>query len=166
MQACSHSVSELASHVTSFLFNKMFEALFESIVWLDSHSQINALSIWHYVYLSVCLQVFLCFFFCIIVFFLLPCLSLCKIIFLSCECVCVKRKVSFGHIHIYPNGERAQFDHILINKKWKNSAMYCQSYNTMCSVQSDHRIPLSLTTCQILKTKKVPYDWSRLQTQK
>ena len=70
---------------------------------------------------------------------------------------------------MYPNRERAQLDHILINKKWQNSAMDCQSYNTMCSVQSDHRlctakIRLSLRTCQLLKTKKVSFDWSRLQT--
>ena len=71
--------------------------------------------------------------------------------------------------HTYPNGERAQLDHILINKKWKNSAMDCQSYNTMCSVQSEHKprtakILLLLRTCQRPKTKKVPYDLSRLQT--
>ena len=70
--------------------------------------------------------------------------------------------------HTYPNGERAQLDYILINKKWKNRAMDCQFYNTICSVQSDHRpctakICLSLRTCQMPKTKKVPYDWSGLQ---
>ena len=29
----------------------------------------------------------------------------------------------------YPNGTRAQLDHIMINKKWKNSALDCQAYN-------------------------------------
>ena len=42
--------------------------------------------------------------------------------------------------HPHPSAERAQFDHILINKKWKDSAMDSQSYNTMCSVQPDHRL--------------------------
>ena len=71
--------------------------------------------------------------------------------------------------HTYPNGERAQLDHILINKKWKNNAMDCTSCNTICSVQSGHRpctakFCLSLRTYQMPKTKKVPYYWSRLQT--
>ena len=36
--------------------------------------------------------------------------------------------------HTYPNGERAQLDHILINKQCKISVMDCQSYNTVFSV--------------------------------
>lgn len=27
----------------------------------------------------------------------------------------------------YPNGLKAQLDHILINKKWKNSALNCEA---------------------------------------
>ena len=86
----------------------------------------------------------------------------------ECELVSIstkfqKNKGKLG-THPYPNAERAQFDHILINKKWKNSAMDCQSYNTMCSVQSDHRpcsakIRLSLRTCQMLKTKLLFVCW-------
>ena len=39
----------------------------------------------------------------------------------------------------YPNGTKAQLDHILINKKWKNSAINCEAYNTFLSIGSDHR---------------------------
>ena len=32
----------------------------------------------------------------------------------------------------YPDGTKAQLDHILlINKKWKNSALDCQAYSTL-----------------------------------
>ena len=59
----------------------------------------------------------------------------------------------------YPNGARAQLDHVLINKKWKNSAIDCQSYNTFSSIQSDHRpvtaiIRLSLRANKVNKHRK------------
>ena len=41
---------------------------------------------------------------------------------------------------MYANGTKAQLDHILINKKWKNSAIDCAAYNTFHSVSSDHKI--------------------------
>ena len=68
-----------------------------------------------------------------------------------------KRKVSFGHIHI-PT-EKEHNPTISSTTRSGNSAMDCQSYNTTCSVQSDHRpstakIRLSLTTCRMPKTKK------------
>ena len=70
----------------------------------------------------------------------------------------------------YPSGVRAHLDHILLNKKWQNSALDCQSYNTMKSVGSDHRpctaeIRLSLRTNKLPKTKKTPYDWSKLRSE-
>ena len=34
----------------------------------------------------------------------------------------------------YPNGSKAQLDHILINKKWKNSALNCEAYNTFFAI--------------------------------
>ena len=57
----------------------------------------------------------------------------------------------------------------IFNSLALDSVMDCQSYNTLWSVQSDHRpctakIRLSLRTCSMPKTKKVPYDWSRLKT--
>ena len=39
----------------------------------------------------------------------------------------------------YPNGVRAQLDHIMINKKWRNSALNCEAYgipDTMAQVLS------------------------------
>ena len=41
---------------------------------------------------------------------------------------------------MYANGTKAQLDHILIKKKWKNSAIDCAAYNTFHSVGSDHKI--------------------------
>ena len=41
---------------------------------------------------------------------------------------------------MYANGTKAQLDYILINKKWKNSAIDCAAYNTFHSVSSDHKI--------------------------
>ena len=40
----------------------------------------------------------------------------------------------------FPNDMKAQLDYILINKKWRNSALNCEPYNTFTSVNSDHRI--------------------------
>ena len=67
----------------------------------------------------------------------------------------------------YPNGVRAQLDHILINKKWKNSALDCRAYHTFQAIKSDHRpstvkIRLSLRANSTNTTKKIPYDWSKL----
>ena len=67
----------------------------------------------------------------------------------------------------YPNGNKAQLDHVLINKKWKNSALDCQANNTFCQIGSDHRpvtakFRLSLRKNQDNKSKKIPYDWSKL----
>ncbi|XP_047486517.1 uncharacterized protein LOC125037418 [Penaeus chinensis] len=45
---------------------------------------------------------------------------------------------------MYTNGEKAQLDFIMINKKWQNSARNCEAYNTFYSVGSDHRIMTAL----------------------
>ena len=44
---------------------------------------------------------------------------------------------------MYANGTKVQLDHILINKKWNNSARDCATYNTFHSVSSDHKIVTS-----------------------
>ena len=41
---------------------------------------------------------------------------------------------------MYVNGTKAQLDHILINKKWKNSVIDCGTYNNFHSFSSDHKI--------------------------
>ena len=43
----------------------------------------------------------------------------------------------------YPNGVKAQLDYMLINKKWINSAMNAEAYNSFGGVSSDHRIVTS-----------------------
>ena len=35
---------------------------------------------------------------------------------------------------------KSQIDHLMINKKWKNSAKNCRSYNSFNGIYSDHRI--------------------------
>ena len=68
----------------------------------------------------------------------------------------------------YPNGTKAQLDHVLINKKWKNSAMDCEAYNSFYSIRSDHRpisakIRLSIRANVINKKKTTQHDWSQLR---
>ena len=67
----------------------------------------------------------------------------------------------------YPNGIKAQLDYILINKKWRNSALNCEAYDSFTSVNSDHRIVsakirLSLRMHRNKGRKKVNFDWNRL----
>ena len=55
----------------------------------------------------------------------------------------------------------------IINKKWKNSAKNCRSYNTFVSVTSDHRIVsaqirLTLGANKKKKKNKKSYDWRSL----
>ena len=69
----------------------------------------------------------------------------------------------------YANGARAQLDHIIINKKWKNSALNCQAFNTFEGVSSDHRIVTSTLRLILRENKKKssifpPFDWSLLTT--
>ena len=71
--------------------------------------------------------------------------------------------------HTYLNGARVKLDHILVNKKWRNSAIDCQAYNTIHPIQSDHwpctaKIRLSLRANKTSKPKKIHYDWSALST--
>ena len=68
----------------------------------------------------------------------------------------------------YPNGIKAQLDLILINRKWINSAMNCEPFNSFNTVSSDHRIVtatirLSLRANKPKSTKNPRYNWSALQ---
>ena len=71
----------------------------------------------------------------------------------------------------YPNGTRSQLDYILINRKWKNSAIDFRSFSTYSPLESDHRIctakiRLSLRS-NISKSKKtMSHDWSKLLNDK
>ena len=42
--------------------------------------------------------------------------------------------------YTYANITKAQIDYVLINKKWKNSAMNCEAYSSFEGVSTDHRI--------------------------
>ena len=42
--------------------------------------------------------------------------------------------------YTYANNSKAQIDYVLINKKWKNSAISCEPYFSFEGVSSDHRI--------------------------
>lgn len=69
--------------------------------------------------------------------------------------------------HKYPNGIKAQLDHMLINRKWQNSITNCETYNTYHSLGSDHRpcsikLRLCLRANRNAKSKKIYHNWSLL----
>ena len=70
--------------------------------------------------------------------------------------------------HTNPNGTKGQLDYMLINKKWKNSVLNCEAYNSFEGVSSDHRIVsskirLSLRANKPLTNNSPRYDWSTLE---
>ena len=70
--------------------------------------------------------------------------------------------------HTYANGCKAQLDYMLINQKWRNSAMNTEAYNTFEGVSSDHRIVttsirLSLRSNKVKSESTPRYDWSSLK---
>jgi len=86
------------------------------------------------------------------------------------ECNLVNISTSFSKNYgklwalIYPNGNRAQLDHILINRKWQNSAMNSEVYNIL---NSDHRpcsvkLRLCLRANKKHKTYKLNHNWALL----
>ena len=57
--------------------------------------------------------------------------------------------------YTYANNIKAQIDYVLINKKWKNSAMNCEAYSSFEGVSTDHRI----VTAKIrLSLQKMPNE--------
>ena len=87
----------------------------------------------------------------------------------SLVCINTKfqKKISKLWTFTYANGARAQLDHIIITKKWKNSALNCQAFNTFEGVSSDHRIVTSTLRLSLRANNKKsptfpPYDWSLL----
>ena len=75
-----------------------------------------------------------------------------------------------GKIWTYtsPKGEHSQIDHILINKKWKNSIKNAEAYSTFKTVGSDHRIVVAQVRISLRKPKQLPkkvkLDWDVLRT--
>ena len=69
--------------------------------------------------------------------------------------------------YTYVNKSKSQIDYVLINRKWKNSAMNCEAYSSFEGVSSDHRIVtgkvrLSLRKNATRKATTKHYDWARL----
>ena len=56
-----------------------------------------------------------------------------------------------GKLWTYPyaNNCKAQIDYVLINKKWKNSAMNCEAYSSFEGMSSDHRKIIILNTTNL-----------------
>ena len=77
---------------------------------------------------------------------------------------------------MYANGTKAnvcqwhQLDHILINKKWKNSIIDCAAYSAFHSVSSDYKIvTIKFGLClRANKSRKYSpkFDWSKLMCNK
>ena len=66
--------------------------------------------------------------------------------------------------YTYANNSKAQIDYVLINKKWKNSAMNYEAYSSFECVSSDHRIVtakirLSLRKNATRTATTKHYDW-------
>ena len=65
------------------------------------------------------------------------------------------------------SSRNTQVDYIMVNKKWKNSVHNCQSYNTFCSIGSDHRVVTMKMKLSFRQIKTVSrgknYYWSVLK---
>ena len=69
--------------------------------------------------------------------------------------------------HIYPNGDRAQLDYMIINKKWINSVQNCEAYHSLEGISPDHRIvslkiKFSLRPNKKKSNTKIAYNWEHL----
>ena len=63
--------------------------------------------------------------------------------------------------------KQAQIDYVLINKKWKNSALNCEAYSSFEGVSTDHRIVTAKIRLSLRKNDKRTattkhYDWALL----
>ena len=69
--------------------------------------------------------------------------------------------------YTYANNTKAQIDYILINKKWKNSALNCEAYSSFEGGSTDHRIVTAKIRLSLRKNAKRTattkhYDWALL----
>ena len=67
----------------------------------------------------------------------------------------------------YPNGDRAQLDYMMINKKWINSVQNCEAHHSLEGISTDHsivlsRIKLSLRASTKKSNTKIAYNWEHL----
>jgi hypothetical protein len=62
-------------------------------------------------------------------------------------------------------GMKRQLDYILVRRKWRNSVLNAEPYNSFCTVGSDHRV-VSMKVRLSLRVSKpsqrVRYDWKKL----
>ena len=56
--------------------------------------------------------------------------------------------------YTYANNTKAQIDYVLINKKWKNSAMNCKAYSSFEGVSTNHRIVMAKIRLSLRKNAK------------
>ncbi|CAH1244595.1 Hypp7340 [Branchiostoma lanceolatum] len=72
--------------------------------------------------------------------------------------------------YMSPGGNKYQLDYILIRRKWQNSMLNVEAYNTFASVGSDHRIVSARVRLSLRKKKNEPrkkqYDWGALRRSK
>ena len=59
---------------------------------------------------------------------------------LTCLNTIYQKSVGKLWTNTYANNSKAQIDYVIINKKWKNTAMNCVGYSSFEGVSSDHRI--------------------------
>ena len=69
--------------------------------------------------------------------------------------------------YTYTNNTKAQIDDVLINKKWKNSAMNYEAYSSFEGVSTDHWIVMAKIRLSLRKNAKRTattkhYDWALL----
>ena len=69
--------------------------------------------------------------------------------------------------YTYANNTKGQIDYVLINKKWKNSAMNCEAYSSFEDMSTDPRIVTAKIRLSLRKNAKrtattKPYDWDLL----
>lgn len=81
-------------------------------------------------------------------------------------CTMFQKRMGKLWTYISPGGSKYQLDYILVRKKWKNSLLNAEAYNTFASVGSDHRIVsakirLSLRKSRTMSRKKL-FDWKAL----
>ena len=78
-----------------------------------------------------------------------------------------KKKEGKLWTYTYANNTKAQIDYVLINKKWKNSAMNCEAYSAFEGVSTDHRIVTAKIRLSLRKNAKRTattkhYHWALL----
>ena len=64
--------------------------------------------------------------------------------------------------YTYANNTKAQIDYVLINKKWKNSALNCEAYSSFEGVSTDHRIVTAKIRLSLRKKRQTNSDHQTL----